>query len=375
MQELLASGHRLTIQEQKDEYKKIVQKIAPLVGDAGVSIEVFADLDTAAEQMFTQGQEMFSGIPNAYIKYPCTHEGVRAAQMSVKTDIRVNVNDRGVNGMDVVRNILKMHQAGDHHVHVLAARAAASFSRAELTKAVKTITGTPTPSVCPTFFCTLPGGFRLALRESSWDFDNPPAFSDGTSLRGSRHSCATSCVMRRILSQEARYMSEHSRHAESHIDSIVKQEEEALERRSPSERLADKLGVFAGSFPFVMLHLVLVTGWLLVNSGKISGVQAFDPYPFSLLGVIVAIEAVILSSFILMRQNRMMRRGEHRDHLNLQVDLLAEKEITTLLQMVRAICGRLGLQDITADKDIRELSQNTSIESLSQSLEDKLPGN
>jgi uncharacterized membrane protein len=105
-----------------------------------------------------------------------------------------------------------------------------------------------------------------------------------------------------------------------------------------------------------------------------SGARPFDPYPFSLLGVIVAVEAVILSSFILMRQNRMMRRGERRDHLNLQVDLLAEKEITTLLQMVRAICGQMGLQNITADKDIRELSQNTSIESLTQSLEDRLPG-
>jgi uncharacterized membrane protein len=168
-------------------------------------------------------------------------------------------------------------------------------------------------------------------------------------------------------------MSEHSRHAEAHIDSIVKQEEEALGRRSRSERLADGVGVFAGSLPFVLLHLVLLIAWLLVNSGKISGARPFDPYPFSLLGVIVAVEAVILSSFILMRQNRMMRRGERRDHLNLQVDLLAEKEITTLLQMVRAICGKMGLQNITADNDIRELSQNTSIESLTQSLEDRLP--
>jgi hypothetical protein len=69
----------------------------------------------------------------------------------------------------------------------------------------------------------------------------------------------------------------------------------------------------------------------------------------------------------------MMRRGDHRDHLNLQVDLLAEKEITTVLQMVRAICGHLGLHNIAADRNVRELSQNTSIESLSQSLEDKLP--
>jgi uncharacterized membrane protein len=169
-------------------------------------------------------------------------------------------------------------------------------------------------------------------------------------------------------------MTEHSRHAEAHIDSIVKQEEAALERRSRSERLVDGVGVFAGSFLFIMLHLLLVIGWLLLNCGKISGAKPFDPYPFSLLGVIVAVEAVILSSFILMRQNRMMRRGERRDHLNLQVDLLAEKEITTLLQMVRAICGQMGLRNITADKDIRDLSQNTSIESLSQRLEDRLPG-
>ena len=153
VQQLLASGHRLTTEEQKDEYKRIVQKISPLVGDAGVSIEVFADLDTTAEQMLAQGQEMFSWIPNAYIKYPCTHEGLRAAHVSVERGIRVNMtlcfsqeqaagvyaatsgakepvyvspfigrlDDRGDNGMDVVRNILNMYQAGDHHVHVLAA--------------------------------------------------------------------------------------------------------------------------------------------------------------------------------------------------------------------------------------------------------------
>ncbi len=153
VQELLVSGHRLTRQEQKDEYKKIVQKISPLVGDAGVSIEVFADLETTAEEMLEQGEEMFSWIPNAYIKYPCTHQGLRAAHISVKRRIRVNMtlcfsqdqaaavyaatsgaqepvyvspfigrlDDRGDNGMDVVRNILKMYQRGDHHVLVLAA--------------------------------------------------------------------------------------------------------------------------------------------------------------------------------------------------------------------------------------------------------------
>jgi uncharacterized membrane protein len=169
-------------------------------------------------------------------------------------------------------------------------------------------------------------------------------------------------------------MSENSRQTQSHIDAIVRQEEEALERRSNSERFADSVGLFAGSIPFVVFHLVLLAGWLLINSVQIPRFQPFDPYPFSLLAMIVAMEAVILSSFILMRQNRMMRRGELRDHLNLQVDLLSEKEITKVLQMVRAICVHMGLQDIIGDKEIRELSQTTSIESLSQTLEDRLPG-
>jgi transaldolase len=153
IQRLIASGHRLSSQEEKDEYKKIVQSISPLVGNAGVSIEVFADLGTRAEEMLAQGQEMFSWIPNAYVKYPCTHEGLRAAQMSVHKSIRVNMtlcfsqeqaaavyattqgskepvyvspfvgrlDDRGEDGMDLVRNIKKMYERGDGHVHVLAA--------------------------------------------------------------------------------------------------------------------------------------------------------------------------------------------------------------------------------------------------------------
>jgi transaldolase len=153
IQRLIASGYRLSSQEEKDEYKAIVQSISPLVGNAGVSIEVFADLDTRAEEMLAQGQEMFSWIPNAYIKYPCTQEGLRAAQMSVKGSIRVNLtlcfsqdqaaavyaatkgsmepvyvspfigrlDDHGDDGMDLVRNIKKMYENGDGHVHVLAA--------------------------------------------------------------------------------------------------------------------------------------------------------------------------------------------------------------------------------------------------------------
>jgi transaldolase len=150
---LVSSGHKFSSREELDEYKKIVQTISPLVGDAGVSIEVYADFDTTAEEMLAQGREMFSWIPNAYIKYPCTHEGLRAAQMSVREAMRVNMtlcfsqeqaaavyaatkgskapvyvspfvgrlDDRGENGTDLVRNIKQMYEAGDGHVHVLAA--------------------------------------------------------------------------------------------------------------------------------------------------------------------------------------------------------------------------------------------------------------
>jgi transaldolase len=153
IQQLIAAGHTLSSEKEKNEYKKIVQSISMLVGDAGVSIEVFADLNTTAEEMLAQGQEMFSWIPNAYIKYPCTHEGLRAAQISVQKSIRVNMtlcfsqeqaaavyaatrgskqpvyvspfvgrlDDHGEDGMDLIRNIKKMYEQGDGHVHVLAA--------------------------------------------------------------------------------------------------------------------------------------------------------------------------------------------------------------------------------------------------------------
>lgn len=153
IQDRIASGYKLSPDEATEEYKKIVRRISPLVGNAGVSIEVFSNLDTTAKQMLTQGKDMFSWIPNAYIKYPCTHEGLRAAQMSVEQGIRVNItlcfsqeqaaavyaatqatktpayvspfigrlDDRGENGMDLIKNIQRMYEAGDGHVYVLAA--------------------------------------------------------------------------------------------------------------------------------------------------------------------------------------------------------------------------------------------------------------
>jgi uncharacterized membrane protein len=170
-------------------------------------------------------------------------------------------------------------------------------------------------------------------------------------------------------------MDQNLEHTQSHIDSVAKQEQEFLEKRTLSERASDAVAALAGSLTFVMIHVLLVLTWVLLNVQGVRGIPRFDPYPFSLLGVIVSIEAVVLSSFILMRQNRMSKRAERRDHLNLQVDLISEKEITKLLQMVRAICQSMGLKQIADDKELREFSQATSVEKLTERLEDTLPDN
>ncbi len=146
-----------------------------------------------------------------------------------------------------------------------------------------------------------------------------------------------------------------------------------MEQRTLSERVGDRIAGFAGSMSFVLIHVLLVLSWVLINVNQVSWISRFDPYPFSLLGMIVAVEAVVLSSFILMRQNRMTKRAERRDHLNLQIDLIAEKEITKLLQMVHAICDDMGLKQIAEDQELKEFSQETSVETLTQRLDDTLP--
>ncbi len=88
---LVASGQKLTAAAQTVEYKKIVGEISPLVGGAGVSIEVYADMGSKADDLYAQGREMFSWIPNAYVKYPCLPAGFEAAQKSVADGTRVNM--------------------------------------------------------------------------------------------------------------------------------------------------------------------------------------------------------------------------------------------------------------------------------------------
>jgi uncharacterized membrane protein len=162
-------------------------------------------------------------------------------------------------------------------------------------------------------------------------------------------------------------------HIQEHVDLIAKHEQEFLARRTRSERVADSIASFTGNLAFVLLHLFFVAMWIAGNTLSIGKIRHFDPVPFSLLGTILAFEAILLASFILMRQTRMSRRADERDHLMLQILLLAEKETTAGLTMSRRIAANMGVQKMAGDKEIEQLSQHTSIDDVAQTIKESLP--
>ncbi|MEO8736403.1 MAG: DUF1003 domain-containing protein [Edaphobacter sp.] len=162
-------------------------------------------------------------------------------------------------------------------------------------------------------------------------------------------------------------------HIQEHIDLIAKHEQDFLINRTAAERLGDSIAGFAGSLPFVCIHLAIFAGWMAFNTVSSPHLRHFDPPPFPLLGTVVALEAILLASMILMRQSRMSRRAEEREHLMLQILLLTEREITAVLGMDRQIAGKVGLPRVANDKEIEQMSQDTSINDVAQTIKDTLP--
>src|SRR5581483_4684533 len=121
-----------------------------------------------------------------------------------------------------------------------------------------------------------------------------------------------------------------------------------------AEKISDGITRFAGSLPFATCHLVAFIAWILWNTLSAKS-HRFDPPPFSLLGTIVGLEAILLASLILGRQSRMSRRAEERDHLMLQILLLTETEITTVLNLERQLARHFGLDQIANAREVQEL--------------------
>ena len=161
--------------------------------------------------------------------------------------------------------------------------------------------------------------------------------------------------------------------AGANIDTVARLEQEFLNQRTLADRIGDAVVAFMGTMTFVVGHFVLFLLWITINGGKIPGIRPFDPFPFVLLTMIVSMEGVLLAAFILMKQNRMSKRADQRDHLHLQINLLAEQEVTKMLQMQREICKHLGIRHVLDDRQTTEFASDTAVEHLARELEQKLP--
>ena len=155
---------------------------------------------------------------------------------------------------------------------------------------------------------------------------------------------------------------------ETNIGKIVQLETEAERQVTAPLRYFGAVGHFAGTPAFIVVHLLLVVLWIVVNGALIPGLHAFDPFPYVFLGVVLALEAVLLASFILIRQNRMSALAEQRSHLDLQINLLAEKEATKIIQLLQRMSRHMGIEEQVTDQETRELGRETKLEEVAEEL-------
>lgn len=153
------------------------------------------------------------------------------------------------------------------------------------------------------------------------------------------------------------------------VDTIHQIERAAQTERNIETRVADAIAGFCGSIAFVWVHVAWFGSWLLVNSTNLFDKRwRFDPAPFPMLTLVVSLEAIFLSTFILISQNRQQAISEQRNNLDLQVNLLAEQENSETLRLLKAIGESLGLEIPT--KEIEVMSEATDIQEISRRLDE-----
>ena len=163
------------------------------------------------------------------------------------------------------------------------------------------------------------------------------------------------------------------------LGSVLERNIRALEQRREhewaeaglQERMAAAITRFTGSMLFVYLHLALFSGWIAVNLGLIPGVPEFDP-SFVILAMVASVEAIFLSTFVLITQNRMAALADKRAELDLQISLLAEHEVTKLVALVSAIADRLDVET-EVDPEVPELKQDVAPEIVLDEIEERTP--
>jgi uncharacterized membrane protein len=158
---------------------------------------------------------------------------------------------------------------------------------------------------------------------------------------------------------------------ESNLQAIAEIEDRALGQRSAGERVGDGVARVIGSMPFVVFHGVWFLLWIGINLRWIPVVRPFDPFPFGLLTLVVSLEAIFLSLFVLISQNRMTRQADRRSHLDLQINLLAEAETTKILRVLERIAEQVGVPK--EGQSGTELDSPTDILDLATRVEEKIP--
>jgi uncharacterized membrane protein len=158
------------------------------------------------------------------------------------------------------------------------------------------------------------------------------------------------------------------------IELIAQLEATAAARRSSSDRVADAITHFCGSMSFIYMHVVWFGGWILWHFlPRLPQALRFDPYPFQFLTFVVSLEAILLSTFILISQNRQSRMAELRNHLDLQINLLSEQENSKMLAMLEALLQYHGL--VQPDPEVASLEETTAPDVLAQQIEQTLERN
>ena len=160
--------------------------------------------------------------------------------------------------------------------------------------------------------------------------------------------------------------------AKKNVETIAQVEQQLVGRQTRLDRIGDTVARFFGTLRFIIAHALFLAGWFVVNLGLIASVRPFDPYPFPFLSLIIGIEFISLTAFVLMNQNLQSRRESQWAHLNLQLAMLAEHEVTKNMQMLQLICKHLGLVEPTGDHELKELIETTPVTSLVEEIAHKL---
>jgi uncharacterized membrane protein len=152
----------------------------------------------------------------------------------------------------------------------------------------------------------------------------------------------------------------------TNVETIRRLDVKALKPQTLTDRLASRVEDFAGSQTFIWLHVVWFAAWIVSNT--LSPTHHFDPFPFTFLTLVVSLEAIFLSAFILMSQNVGAALSERRNQLDLQINLLTEQENTKMLKMLVSISKHLGVPDCE-DPDVRLLEEATRPEQLARQID------